>query len=154
MNSVIADVTDVSIRNSWMSRLDGVVSAAFIIGPAIGGILSKVNYHFPLYNEYIMYYIDIALVLYLVLLWLLLSFSLKNLILEKLVLMLHVFVYLLIIIIADKKEEKLRVKPRVTLLMALCFIVEFCVRWTSNAFNSRYGFYLADKFGTSADGFS
>ena len=102
-----------------------------------------------LYNE-----IDIVLVLYLVLLWLLLSFSLKNLILVKLVLMLHVFVYLLIIIIADKKEEKLRMKPKVTLLMVLCFIVEFCVRWTSNAFNSRYGFYLADKFGTSADGFS
>ena len=69
MNSVVADVTDVSIRNSWLSRLDGVVSAAFIIGPAIGGILSKVNYHFPLY-EYLYSLsneIDIALVLYLVL---------------------------------------------------------------------------------------
>ena len=48
LNSVVADVTDASIRNSWLSRLDGIVSAAFIIGPAIGGILSKVNYHFPL----------------------------------------------------------------------------------------------------------
>ena len=68
LNSVVADVTDASIRNSWLSRLDSIVSAAFIIGPAIGGILSKVNYHFPLYNEYqLINNLDIALVLYLVL---------------------------------------------------------------------------------------
>ena len=64
---MLADVTDASIRNSWLSRLDGVVSAAFIIGPAIGGILSKVNYHFPLYEYSLFNEIDTALVLYLVL---------------------------------------------------------------------------------------
>ena len=68
MNSVVADVTDASIRNSWLSRLDGINSAAFIIGPAIGGILSKVNYHFPLYEYLLFNNLDIALVLYLVLL--------------------------------------------------------------------------------------
>ena len=47
--SVVADVTDTSIRNTWLSRLDGVVSAAFIVGPAVGGILMKVNNHFPLW---------------------------------------------------------------------------------------------------------
>ena len=55
---------------------------------------------------------------------------------------------------ADKKEEKPRAKPKLTLLMVMCFIFEFCVRWTVNAFDSRYGFYLTDKFGTSSDGFS
>ena len=58
------------------------------------------------------------------------------------------------LIITDKKEEKPHVKPKLTSLMVLCFIFEFCVRWTANAFDSRYGFYLTDKFGTSSDGFS
>lgn len=49
MGSVVADVTDAASRNSWLSRLDGIVSAAFIIGPAIGAILLKVNSRFPLY---------------------------------------------------------------------------------------------------------
>ncbi len=38
--------------------------------------------------------------------------------------------------------------------MVLCFIFEFCIRWTANAFDSRYGFYLTDKFGTTSEGFS
>ena len=58
------------------------------------------------------------------------------------------------LIIADKKEEKPRVKPRLTSLMVLCFIFEFCIRWTVNAFDARYGFFLTDKFGTSSDMYS
>lgn len=38
--------------------------------------------------------------------------------------------------------------------MVLCFLFEFCVRWTGNAFDSRYGFYIADKFGSTADTYS
>ena len=55
---------------------------------------------------------------------------------------------------ADKKEEKPRAKPKLTLLMVMCFIFEFCVRWTVNAFDSRYGFYLTDKFNTTSDTYS
>ena len=50
-----------------------------------------------------------------------------------------------------KKEETPKVKAKVTFLMALCFIFEFCVRWTGNAFDSRYGFVLTDKFNTTSD---
>ena len=63
-------------------------------------------------------------------------------------------IYSYSLIIADKKEEKPRVKPKLTSLMVLCFIFEFCVRWTSGAYSSRLGFYLADKFNTSSDTYS
>ena len=59
-----------------------------------------------------------------------------------------------LIIAADKKEEKPHVKPRLTSLMVLCFIFEFCIRWTISAFDSRYGFYLKDKFGTTSEMYS
>ena len=32
--------------------------------------------------------------------------------------------------------------------MMLCFGFDFCVRWTSNAIESRYGIYLSDTFNT------
>ena len=63
-------------------------------------------------------------------------------------------IYSYSLIIAEKKEEKPRVKPRLTSLMVLCFIFEFCIRWTVNAFDARYGFFLTDKFGTSSDMYS
>lgn len=46
--SVIADVVPVEERNTYLSRLDGVGQAAFIIGPALGGMLCQVNNHLPL----------------------------------------------------------------------------------------------------------
>ena len=50
-------------------------------------------------------------------------------------------------ITADKESKKdKRVKPRLNSLMLRCFISEFCVRWTTNAYDSRYGIYLRDKF--------
>ena len=58
------------------------------------------------------------------------------------------------LIIAEKKEEKPRVKPKLTSLMVLCFIFEFCIRWTVNAFDARYGFFLTDKFGTTSEMYS
>ena len=58
------------------------------------------------------------------------------------------------LIITDKKEEKPHVKPKLTSLMVLCFIFEFCIRWTISAFDSRYGFFLTDKFGTTSDMYS
>ena len=47
-DSVVADVTETSNRNTWLSRLDGIVSTAFIVGPAIGAVLLKINSRFPL----------------------------------------------------------------------------------------------------------
>ena len=51
----------------------------------------------------------------------------------------------------EKKVKPInRAKVHVTGTMCLCFAFEFCVRWTTNAFESRYGIYLADFFGTSS----
>ena len=52
----------------------------------------------------------------------------------------------------EENEKKMkptnRAKVRITGTMCLCFAFEFCVRWTTNAFESRYGIYLADFFDT------
>ena len=46
---MIADCTSVEDRNKFLTYLEAVISAAFIIGPAIGGFLGSKNYSFPLY---------------------------------------------------------------------------------------------------------
>lgn len=51
-----------------------------------------------------------------------------------------------------KKTE--RVRPRVTALMLMCFINEFCVRWSINAFESRYGIYISDRWNVTSPVFS
>ena len=38
--------------------------------------------------------------------------------------------------------------------MLLCFCFEFCLRWTVNAFDSRYGIYLTAVFNTPSIVFS
>ena len=50
------------------------------------------------------------------------------------------------------KKPKIRVK--VTSVMVWCFIFEFCVRWTVNAYDSRYGIYLTDKWNISSGAYS
>lgn len=59
-------------------------------------------------------------------------------------------------IVAEKKEEKplKKEKVRVTPTMLLCFCFEFCLRWTVNAFDSRYGIYLTAVFNTPSIVFS
>ena len=58
----------------------------------------------------------------------------------------------------EKKEvlplKKKTVRPKVTGLMVCCFAFEFCNRWAINAFDSRYGFYLMDRYNAPADHFS
>lgn len=46
--SVVADVTDTSIRNTWLSRMEGVISTAYIVGPAIGAVLVQYGSRIPL----------------------------------------------------------------------------------------------------------
>ena len=46
---VVADVTVAEDRNKYLSRLDACISFAYIVGPAIGGILAQVSNHFPMY---------------------------------------------------------------------------------------------------------
>ena len=49
ISSVIADIIPADKRNTYLTRLEGCVSAAYIIGPAVGGILAQVNYQFPMF---------------------------------------------------------------------------------------------------------
>ena len=46
--SVIADIIPAEQRNTYLTRLEGCISAAYIIGPAVGGVLAQVNNHFPM----------------------------------------------------------------------------------------------------------
>ena len=36
----------------------------------------------------------------------------------------------------------------------MCFVSEICVRWTINAFDSRFGIFISDKFGVTSATFS
>ena len=38
--------------------------------------------------------------------------------------------------------------------MLMCFVSEICVRWTVNAFDSRFGIFISDKFGVTSATFS
>ena len=38
--------------------------------------------------------------------------------------------------------------------MLMCFVSEFCVRWAFNAFDSRYGIFISDKFGVQSATYS
>ena len=38
--------------------------------------------------------------------------------------------------------------------MLMCFLSEICVRWTINAFDSRFGIFISDKFGVTSATFS
>ena len=45
---------------------------------------------------------------------------------------------------SEKKVKPInRAKVHITGTMCLCFAFEFCVRWTTNAYESRYGIYLS-----------
>lgn len=48
------------------------------------------------------------------------------------------------------KERRKSVKIRFDKLIILCFIFEFAVRWSVNAIDSRYGYYLLDDFGVQS----
>ena len=171
---MIADVVPTEERNTYLSRLDGVGSAAFIIGPAIGGILCQVNNHLPLLffslpltRRFVAGGVSgVALVFAL--------FFLKESSPE---------------ILAKRavkakgessseptadaakasevtvetkeetpkeqvKEEAAKPKVHLTLTMVLCFIFEFCIRWDINIFNSLYGIYLQERFNTPSKSFS
>ena len=47
--SVIADLIPPDHRNVYLSRLEGWLSVAYVIGPVIGAFLSQISLHFPIY---------------------------------------------------------------------------------------------------------
>ncbi|KAK8812968.1 hypothetical protein WA538_001839 [Blastocystis sp. DL] len=53
----------------------------------------------------------------------------------------------------DTKQTKPS-RPRVTKLMLLCFLHEFCIRWVAMAYNSRYNIYITDRWNVPSTVFS
>ena len=170
--SVIADITPADERNQYLSRLDAVVSAAFIVGPALGGILGQVNNKFPLF------FAGVVSGLALIVAFIFLKES-NPTVLErweskknprpaesKDTIDCSVKEQddvsppndLSVKVEEDSASEQMpsakKEKPHITKTMILCFIFEFCIRWTVNAFDSRYGIFLEDKFNINSATFS
>lgn len=143
-----------------MSRLDACGSFSFIVGPALGGVLAQVSNHFPMYIAGIIS--GVAMIIA----FIFLKESNPRIIKDK---------------IAKKKKEKgetsnsaldtdkvildlqekavkekpiTKTKVRITSTMILCLVFEFSIRWTINAFASRYGIYLNDKWGVNSIAYS
>ena len=158
-----------------MSRLDACISFAFIIGPAIGGILAQVNNHFPMYVAGVVS--GIAMIVALIFLEesnpkILKQKALKSKKSKKSkkievegvseVRKEDIETEAKVETKVDEQQEqegkeeqpKPKAKIRVTSTMVLCFIFEFCIRWTLNAFDSRYGIYVTDKWGVSSIAYS
>ena len=64
------------------------------------------------------------------------------------------FIYCLVHNDLEKKVVVSPPRPRITSLMIMCFINEFCVKWSLNAFESRYGIYVSDRWNVSSPVFS
>ena len=52
------------------------------------------------------------------------------------------------------KTKTSRIRPKLTSIMVMCFLSEFCVRWALSAYNSRYGFYISDRWQVPSTTFS
>lgn len=161
MCRVIADVSPAEDRNKYLSRLDACVSFAFIVGPTLGGFLAQVNNHFPMYIAGVIS--GIAMIVALIFL------KESN---PKVLKQMEEKAKKsksksgdgktsqedseVKAIVENRAEEKPKpkAKVRVTKTMILCLTFEFCIKWTINAFASRYGIYLNDKWGVSSLAYS
>ena len=146
-SSVLADLVSAEERSVYISRLDACGTAAFILGPALGGLLAQVNNHFPLYVGGIAS--GVALLVALFFLKESNPFVLQRRQAKKTGIA-SSFEDMEWLLVEKKVEEKplKKVKVHITGTMVLCFCFEFCLRWTVGTFESRYGIYLTDMFNT------
>ena len=173
---VVADVTTAEDRNKYLSRLDACISFAYIVGPGIGGVLAQVNNHFPMYVAGVVS--GIAMIVAMIFLEesnpkvlkqreLKAKKAKKNEVINGEVRKGDIETDAKVETKVDEQQEqgrqeeeekedqpKPKARVRVTSTMALCFIYEFCIRWALNAFDSRYGIYLTDKWNMSSIAYS
>lgn len=139
-----------------------------MIGPAIGGLLAQVNNHFPMYVAGVVS--GIAMIVAMILLKESNPKVLKKQKEKKAkkqksscdeVSKESSETGTIVEVKDDDKEQereqknpKQKVKVKITSTMILCFIFEFCIRWVLNAFDSRYGIYVNDKWGVSSIAYS
>ena len=148
---MIADITTPVDRNSYLSRLDACISVAYIVGPAIGGVLAQVNNRFPMYVAGVVS--GVAMIVALIFLkesnpkvlkrWEEKKNRKKGIADESKV-----------AVPETKPLKKPKIHVKITPIMILCFIFEFCIRWTLNAYDSRYGIFLTDKWDISSATYS
>lgn len=148
---MIADITTPADRNSYLSRLDACISVAYIVGPAIGGVLAQVNNRFPMYVAGVVS--GLAMIVALIFLkesnpkvlkrWEERKNRTKGVNTESKT-----------AVPETKPLKKPRIRVKITPIMILCFIFEFCIRWTLNAYDSRYGIFLTDKWNISSATYS
>lgn len=147
--SVIADLIPPDHRNVYLSRLEGCLSVAYVIGPVIGAFLSQISLHFPFYAaSAIATLATISALLFLKESNPLVVDEEGNRRPKKLQSVFSRFSPTV-----TKTKEKAP-RPHLTLLTIMCFAEEFCVRWSLNAYDSRYGIYLKDKFNIKSSQYS
>lgn len=144
--------------------MDACGSFSFIVGPALGGVLAQVSNHFPMYIAGIIS--GIAMIVA----FIFLKESNPKIVrqkeakrvkkeLEK-VEKSNNSLYTENVVKGqqekevNKVESNTKTKVRITSTIILCLAFEFSIRWTINAFASRYGIYLNDKWGVSSIAYS
>ena len=161
---VISDITTSEDRNKYLSRLDACGSFSFIVGPALGGVLAQVSNHFPMYIAGLIS--GIAMIVA----FIFLKESNPKIIrqkeakkvkneLEKGEKSNNSLDTENVVLRQQEKElnnekSNTKTKVKITSTMILCLVFEFSIRWTINAFASRYGIYLNDKWGVSSMAYS
>ena len=155
--ALIADCTTVEDRNKYLAINESVISAACVLGPALGGILGEISLSLPLLVAGGT--AGVAMVFAAIFM------EETNPDVKE--------IYVLRKLRKGKNAEeqaeidaKIRAKREAiresrnsihvtpTKTMVYCFILEFCNRWAVNTFNSRYGSFLLDKFNVSSGTFS
>lgn len=144
--------------------MDACGSFSFIVGPALGGVLAQVSNHFPMYIAGIIS--GIAMIVA----FIFLKESNPKIVrqkeakrvkkeLEKVEKSNNSLDTENVVKGQQEKEvnkveSNTKTKVRITSTIILCLAFEFSIRWTINAFASRYGIYLNDKWGVSSIAYS
>ena len=155
--ALIADCTSVEDRNKYLAINESVISAACVLGPALGGVLGGISLSLPLFVA--------GGTAGVALLFAAFFMEETNPDVNE--------IYKIRKSMKGKtEEEKKEIKAKIsemyaaihksrqsihvtpTKTMIYCFLLEFCNRWALNAFNSRYGSFLLDKFGVTSTVFS
>lgn len=155
--ALIADCTSVEDRNKYLAINESVISAACVLGPALGGILGGISLSLPL--------LVAGGTAGVALLFAAIFMEETNPDVKE--------IYQLKKTRKGKSaEEQAQIDAKIhsmreairksrnsihvtpTKTMVYCFVLEFCNRWALNAFNSRYGSFLLDKFNVSSGTFS
>ncbi|KAK8790261.1 hypothetical protein WA588_000424, partial [Blastocystis sp. NMH] len=133
----IADCTTPEERPKYLAQLEAFLAAAYILGPAIGGLLGEISYGVPFIAAGVVAAIALIFVIF--------------------------FLHESLDVTKAKEEAKIKeikekkkhsLKEMFPLMIILCMIVEFCNRWQINGWDSYFNNYAAHRFGLKSVQFS